>query len=47
MAKDTNVEGLSRQKPFDGTEHQPDDKGEKVLHSKANKTPNNKPKSQK
>ena len=47
MNKYPNVEDLSKQKPFDGDETQPDMKGDKVSHSKANKTRNNKPKTSK
>ena len=41
---DSKLEGLSRQKPFDHEETQPDMKGDKVSYSKVNKTQNNKPK---
>ena len=41
---DQDLEGLSRQKPFDGQETQPDMKGDKVWHTNANKTRNNRPK---
>jgi hypothetical protein len=40
----TDHEDFSKQKHFGGPEAQPVIKGEKVLHSNANKTPNNKPK---
>ena len=40
----SDLEGLSKQKTFDGQETQPDMKGDKVSHSSANKTRNNKPK---
>ena len=39
-----NPEALSKQKPFDQHETQPDMKGDKVWHSRADKTQNNKPK---
>ena len=40
---DPALEGLSKQKKFDGQETEPDMKGDKVSHSSANKTRNNKP----
>ena len=40
---DTNCERVSKQRNFAGQEAQPDTKGEKVWHSKANNPPNNKP----
>ena len=44
---DSNLQGLSKQKPFDQQETQPDMKGDKVWHSRADKTQNNKPKTNK
>ncbi|MBC8060146.1 MAG: hypothetical protein H7Y18_05720 [Clostridiaceae bacterium] len=44
---DPSLEGLSKQKPFDKDETQPDMKGDKVWHSRANKTQHNKPKPEK
>ena len=41
---DQDFEGLSRQKPFDGHETEPDMNGDKVWHSTVSKTRNNKPK---
>lgn len=41
---DPALQGLSKQKTFDQNETQPDMKGDKVWHSRANKTQNNKPK---
>lgn len=42
--KDPNLEGLSKQKPFEHNETLPDMKGDKVSHSSVNKTQNNRPK---
>ncbi|HEY5563071.1 MAG TPA: hypothetical protein VIK72_15200 [Clostridiaceae bacterium] len=39
-----NFAGLNKQKPTDHDETVPDMKGDKVSHSKVNKTQNNKPK---
>lgn len=41
---DSNSEGLSKQKAYDQHETKPDMKGDKVWHSEASKTHNNKPK---
>jgi hypothetical protein len=44
---DPALEGLVKQKPYDQNETQPDMKGDKVTHSRASKTRNNKPKTNK
>ena len=44
---DTSLEDLTKQKQYDHTETKPDMKGDKFSHSRADKTRNNKPKTDK